>query len=286
MKKIYLALLCMASLVIGTACSGDKKADNEKGKKTETEVKEDQAEDETEQANEEEQQDKKDPKKSEIELTVEKELSAELQEFYDKGEITPCLAVFFKDDLQGEAKGDCPSKWELKHGTAEVKTWKDVPAIFMSNNDTEIQPIVAGEEKNWLPDVFTIDFDYFCNGTEEDAADNFNATYHVQFFTPDEEWLGEVGFESEVKTWWNLRKTNEENLQGENPIEEFEKKIDWNHVTISFNKDVMKVYVNGNRVANLPKLVAPAYFTIRGEGWDDHRYYIKNFRLATSAPEE
>ena len=276
MKKFYLLLLCTSALLM-TACGSGGKTDGSEGTDAEEECVEMTDEEATDEAAEE--ADRSQP--AELSLTVEEELDANLAAVYEKCGVKPCLSVFFKDDLKNETLNEFPSKWELSNGDAEVKTWRGRKAIFMTNNDTEVSPQVSGESRNYLPEVFTLDFDYFCNG-EGDEDEDYNACYHILMGQSWNDYMDEITLATETEVGWRMCKLNDEELYGNyTALSEIEKADDWNHFTLSFDKGLVKIFINGTRVANLPKMKQPYYISIKGEGWDDHRYYFTNVRLAT-----
>ena len=100
----------------------------------------------------------------------------------------------------------------------------------LDNNDAEIVPLVVGESKNYLPEVFTLEFDYYCNG---DAEEDFNANYHLWFRDATNSDLGEVSISTEDRLNWSLMKTNDEWVDGtSDKLTEFEKKNAWNHFSL------------------------------------------------------
>ena len=279
MKKLYLALLCMASLVLGTACSGGQKTETTDGEEENVEEVVEETTDEDAEATDAER-----ATPAELTLTIEEAIPADLKAIYAKGDYEPCMAVFFKDDLKGEKAGEFPSKWDIANGSAEVAEFDKRTVIKLDNNDAEIFPLVVGESKNYLPEVFTIDFDYYCNG---DADEDFNACYHLWLRDAYGNDMSEIVLNTENCMSWNVLKANDESVYGDSDkLQEFEKKNSWNHFSLSFDKGTLKFYVNGQRIVSLPKVKAPACLAIRGEGWEDHRYCFTNVRMATVAPEE
>lgn len=260
----------VASLAMMTAC-GDK---NDNGSSAEEQA---QAENVTNEENAEQAPGEAPVK---LDLVIDSVIPEDMKAIYAKGDFKPCPAVFFKDDIKAETVGEFPSKWNLNNGSAEVVNFEGQKAINMANSDTEIAPKVAGDSKNYLPDVFTVEFNYYCNGDED-----FNAVYHLLLGNQDNPMFDELTLRTEENVFWNVSKTNDEPIEGNYAnLSNIEKKNAWNHFAISFNNGSMKMYVNGQRIANLSGLKNPRCFSIRGEGWDDHRYLIKNIRMATVAP--
>ncbi len=75
--------------------------------------------------------------------------------------------VFFNDDVTGEKLGEFPSKWDLLNGSeVEVVNIAGKKAIKME--DSRIQPLM--EEKEYLPEDFTIEFDVLAQPAEEGSG--------------------------------------------------------------------------------------------------------------------
>ena len=85
--------------------------------------------------------------------------------------------------------------------------------------------------------------------------------------------------ETSIYTFWIT--PNEE--QREQNASASPKEDEWNHVALSFNKRALKVYLNGNRLVNIPNCARPQNFTIQRSHWDDHRNLMTNVRLCKGA---
>ncbi|MBO5545875.1 MAG: hypothetical protein J5951_04355, partial [Bacteroidales bacterium] len=82
--------------------------------------------------------------------------------------------VFFHDELKGEQIGEFPSKWDLLSGSeVEVVNIKGVNAIKMEGG--RIQPLM--EEKYYLPEEFTIEFDVLSQPAQEGSG--WDATLNI-----------------------------------------------------------------------------------------------------------
>lgn len=266
--------MCVASLTLGVACNSSPKTDAAENEEenveevTPDEVIADAADDAVDNST-----------KATLTLTVEEDVTDDLKAIAAKGGFEPCTAVFFKDDLKGEKAGEFPSKWDIANGSAEVAEFDGRKVIKLSNNDAEIFPLVVGDNHNYLPEVFTIDFDYYCNG---EAEGDFNACYHLWLRGADNGNMSEITLATEDCLSWNVLKENDDWAQGSSgQLQECETRNAWNHFTLFFDHGTLKVFVNGERLISMPKVKAPACFAICGEGWDDHRYYFTNMRMAT-----
>ena len=197
---------------------------------------------------------------------------------WSKYDFVPGEKVIFEDNLSGEENGEFPSRWDLLSGSAEIASLGRGNVIHFINNNTIIFPLM--DKKNFLPEVFTIEFDVFF---EKDGARRSDI-YKIRFYegtansskingkniTPLEiRWnkimLGKFGgktksFTNEKKNW----------------------KPKWKHIAIAFNKRSLKVYMNEERLVNIPNLgYKPKTFSIGGH-FDDRfikMSSIKNIRV-------
>ena len=83
-----------------------------------------------------------------------------------KYDFVPGTEIIFEDNLEGEQNGEFPSKWDLKAGTVEIANLNGDNVIWFRNSDSKIIPLI--KVANYLPDEFTIEFDY----------QMYNATQH------------------------------------------------------------------------------------------------------------
>lgn len=269
MKKTFLALVSLAVAAMMVACGG-KKSEN-------VEAEQENAESVALEETDEENQEQASEAKAELQLTIDSVIPEDMKAVYANGDFMPGPAVFFKDNLSGEKVGEFPSKWDIDNGSAEVAEFNDRLVINLANNDARLLPKVVGDSKNYLPEVFTIEFEYYCNGEED-----FNACYHLLFNGASDEYLGEITLATEDNIHWSLFKQNDEEISGDYAkLATVEKKDSWNHFALSYDKGTVKLYVNGTRAVSLPNIKAPGYFVIGGEGWEDHRYYFTNVRMGT-----
>ena len=202
-----------------------------------------------------------------------------LETTYAKSDFVPGDEIFFEDNLVNEQMGEFPSQWDLLNGNAEVASMAGVQAINLeAGGSSTIAPLM--KEKHYLPDVFTLEFDYWVNSyTETNQAPSQN--YRLQFYDASGEEVMHLTF-AEGYVDWEYISTSGDRRTGR--VGEYKEVIDaWSHLSVSFNKRAFKAYINGSRVTNIPNMAAPAYFTIRNTGWNDHRTLVTNFRLAKGA---
>ena len=240
--------------------AADRVLDPKKTTKKKTDTKEAEAEDESEEA-----------------ATTEKAPAKKTaQGEAVKSDFVPGTAVIFEDDLRDEQMGEFPSKWDLIDNNAEVAKMNGKIAIkFEHGSDTEITPLLEDEGKKYLPEVFTLEFDFFVTGEEEKTSG-----YHLLLKSEDGEYVSEINFGKDNISWNIVKPNGDETIEGSASLEGNNELNDWNHFALSFNKRALKAYINNKRVINIPNAKAMDWFSVRTEFWEDHIDYITNVRLA------
>jgi outer membrane protein OmpA-like peptidoglycan-associated protein len=149
----------------------------------------------------------------------------------------------------------------------------------MDGDRASITPLMK-EKNDYLPDVFTIEFDHFVK-----MQDNNNYGYYymwLSFFninSPAEpQDIGEMG--REAITCGQYAKIGTAN--GQWPEDNMNYYNKWHHIAISYNKGNIKIYTDQYLLANLPKANGnPHTFCISCVAHPGVReIYIKNIRLA------
>lgn len=209
-----------------------------------------------------------------------------LEMTYAKSDFVPGDEIIFEDLLVGEKLGEFPSMWDLKEGNAEVVSVGGENAIHMGA-ETLIMPYM--KEKDYLPEEFTIEFDLYvpCYYGGNDKV-SMNNRYNIDLVDAAGEvvfqayWYNgnnEMGVPREIAWRWH---NGGEESQGEGTVAF--NMSDFNHIAISFNKRALKFYVNGIRIANIPRCDAPTRFQIYSySGASEDERFIKNIRIAKGA---
>ncbi len=157
-----------------------------------------------------------------------------------KFDFVPGDKIIFSDNIVGEEVGEFPSKWDLLSGNAEVVTFSGKNVIGLLSSKTKIIPYM--DEEDFLPEIFTIEFDFYYYA-------KYNEAYDLYF---DKEHL-EIDIRPNSVTL--------KNFSGEPG--EGAKNVGWHHFALSFNKRALKVYYDQTRVLNIPRLKAkPTSFSI------------------------
>ena len=200
--------------------------------------------------------------------------------------------VFFSDDVKGEQIGEFPSKWDLLAGSeVEVVNIKGEKAIRMESS--RIMPLM--EEKEYLPEEFTIEFDVLAQPAQEGSG--WDATLDLIMEGADDRRVFDIRMSPEYHpyygneyngiSWgWGAENPNGNKMDGApgtQTIKKYLKKNDWNHIAISFSKRAFKMYLNYQRIVNIPNMIQPRYWWIDGSSDSDKGIFIKDIVMAKGA---
>ena len=195
-----------------------------------------------------------------------------------KSDFVQGTVVIFEDNLKGEQMGEFPSKWDLIDNNAEVAKMNGMMAIRFEHGDgTQITPLVKGDNKKYLPEVYSLEFDYFVPDGDEHRC---GYTLHLKTADDNDEYETTIGFWDNDIRWYIAKPSGGDKVEGDKSLVGNHERNDWNHFALSFNKRALKVYINGQRVINAPNAKAADWFSIETEFWEDHIDYITNIRLA------
>ena len=204
--------------------------------------------------------------------------------------------VFFNDELKGEKLGEFPSRWDLLGGSeVEVVNIKTINSIKMEGG--KIQPLM--EESEYLPEEFTIEFDVLSQPAEEGSS--WDATLDFVFEGEDRAHVFDIRISPETHTlnnpgggyyginWgWGAETPNNGGISGSvtaGDIAKVFKRNDWNHIAISFNKRALKVYLNYQRIVNIPNMKQPRSWWMEGSSDSKKGVYVTNVVMAKGAVE-
>jgi len=196
------------------------------------------------------------------------------QLIWAKYDFVPGTEIIFEDNLEGEQNGEFPSKWDLKAGTVEIANLNGENVIWFRKNDSKVIPLIKAI--NFLPEEFTIEFDY-------QMANTTQHHYQLHFIGEDGKralsWIDFGGRELSYHT------THENTTINGDVNAKFTP--GWKHAAISFNKRALKVYVDDQRVLNIPNINQVfKSFSIRsglGTSATEAKSLIKNIRIAKGA---
>ena len=192
---------------------------------------------------------------------------------WSKYDFVPGDKVIFEDAPSAdEENGEFPSRWDLKSGSAEIAEFEGEPVIMFLQGG-EIIPYLKNSKEDYLPDVFTIEFDAYFKPVKNFARywaylyDMKNQRHNVN---PSlKVYVNGMDFENSSKSYPGT----EQYGWGTNP------NVGWRHVAIAYTKGKFKAYLDDTRLINVPHLVGnPTGLTITAENKD--QMFIKNIRIA------
>ncbi len=193
-----------------------------------------------------------------------------------KYDFVPGDKIIFEDNLVGEENGEFPSRWDLQYGNVEIANFGGENVIMFMSGASCIIPYLKNSEKDYLPDVFTIEFDVYYD-VEPHSAKYYVFLYDKKNQSGSGQSLKYIslfpgGIEFDVATnlveegdglWYN------------------QKKAFWRHIAIGFNIRSLKVYYDDVRMLNIPHLgFNPTGLSVSIINTNPVNFYMKNIRIA------
>jgi outer membrane protein OmpA-like peptidoglycan-associated protein len=191
---------------------------------------------------------------------------------WSKFDFVPGDNVIFEDGPNiNEENGEFPSRWDLEKGQVEIMNVNGGNVIGFIDGSPSIVPYLKNPEQDYLPDIFTLEFDIY-----RPASGNRFSLY--LYDRKNQKYLDNSEIEinlnradiGDIISEYNSGKDNEEG--------------NWIHVSLAFTKGKLKVYLDENRVINIPHyesnptgLSFQAYWADAAEG---KAWYMKNIRIA------
>jgi outer membrane protein OmpA-like peptidoglycan-associated protein len=187
---------------------------------------------------------------------------------YNNYDFVPGDQIIFDDNFADDADGEFPTHWSLEKGQAVVNKVNGVQAFCLTEgNYVQVSPRMKTTD-NYLPDNFTIEFDFFPN----------NGSYTPGLlFGSGEEGTGQIFFGKEVSTSY-FGKDFSAAYPGD--VEHFEGK--WHHAAMIRKGNQMKCYVDQYRVLVMPDVSGTKVtrLNVGGIGSTEAPIVFKNFRIA------
>ncbi|SDB44257.1 OmpA family protein [Flavobacteriaceae bacterium MAR_2010_188] len=198
---------------------------------------------------------------------------------WSKYNFVPGDKIIFDDNLSNEESGEFPSRWDLVKGSAENASLNGDNIIRIARTGI-ITPLM--DNKDYLPEIFTIEFDAYYDanavgyknynvrfwsgsgGYKNPSGDTFKAIYIAH---------DGISFVSYIDKQYRSLKQKNETLKN---------KYGWRHIAMAFNKRSLKIFIDEQRVLNLPNLgMEPQQFSIESN-FQDNNFIggIKNIRIA------
>lgn len=193
---------------------------------------------------------------------------------WNKFDFVPGDVVLFEDGPAAtEENGEFPSRWDLKDGNVEIAQVDGENVIYSIEHGT-IVPYLKNSKEDYLPEIFTIEFDAFF-GTK------YSGRYFISFYDAKNQrnngngrlyvYVNGLALGKSSTTYPGKSKGNWDAVGG------------WRHISIAFTKGKMKAYMDDTRLINIPHYEAnPTGLSIQMEksASSDYEQYIKNIRIA------
>ena len=180
-----------------------------------------------------------------------------------KVDFIPGDRLIFFDSLRNEQVGEFPSKWDLVSGSVEVGEIGGAPTIAWASNQAVIKPLM--KSASYLPEWFTLEFEAYFHYQG-------NEGYYLKL-------QGAPAIDIRVNIdYIQFKGANSTRSQktGQAP--------GWRKVALSFNKRALKLYLNGERLVNVPNVTEqPKWIEINALNHGGPKGFpamIRNVRLA------
>jgi OmpA-OmpF porin, OOP family len=185
-----------------------------------------------------------------------------------KYDFVPGDKVIFEDNLIGEENGEFPSRWDLVQGTIENARFGDDNIIMFREGSPMIIPYLKNPQIDYLPEVFTIEFDLYVN--------NHN-NFQVYFYDRKNQRASSL-YQSLLI---NHRGMNLHPAASTLPDNASIKDV-WAHIAIAYTEGKMKAYINETRLINIPRLAFdPMGVSLHAyHASDKYKFFVKNIRIA------
>ena len=189
---------------------------------------------------------------------------------WNKYDFVPGDKVIFEDNLAGEENGEFPSRWDLVRGNTEIAVVDGENVIMMREGAPSIVPYMKDPQKDYLPDIFTIEFDLYYPG---------DGNFEVYLYDRKNQ-------KSNSPTGYTYIQVQDDQFsmgqaRSSHPDENIAKER-WMHIAIAYTEGKLKAYMDETRLLNIPRLdFEPMGLTLYTyHARNDNRYYIKNVRIA------
>ncbi|WP_456375960.1 OmpA family protein [Lutibacter sp.] len=194
---------------------------------------------------------------------------------WSKFDFVPGDTVIFEDGPSAdEENGEFPSRWDLYKGSAEIANVNGENVIMFIDSGGEIVPYLKNSNEDYLPEIFTIEFDvWFEKGNT--TANRFFITFI------DRKNQSNKGSRAHFTVYPNgiEYKETDKRYPGTEKLGWSNEPVGkWRHISIAYTKGKFKAYMDDTRLINIPHLEDnPWGFTIRSQKGNQ---YLRNFRIA------
>jgi outer membrane protein OmpA-like peptidoglycan-associated protein len=191
-------------------------------------------------------------------------------------DFVPGQTVIFADGPSAvEENGEFPSRWDLVGGGAEIAELDGEPIIVFITDAGNmyykgIVPYLKDAEQDYLPDVFTVEFDAYY------PPNRYNDTYYLTLYDRKNQnrnelpqitfYVNSISCGNTEGTYRGKSRGNRDNVGG------------WRHFSVAYTRGKLKVYLDDQRLINIPHLKGnPTGITLSSSC---DKPYVKNIRIA------
>lgn len=187
-----------------------------------------------------------------------------------KYDFVPGDKVIFEDNLVGEENGEFPSRWDLVTGNVEVAEFGGENVIMFRDGQPSIIPYFKDAKEDYLPDVFTVEFDLYCSSSD----------FLLFLFDRKNQKHGSPSGYTDLEiNYYNMDfgRSNSDHPDKSNLAERR-----WMHVSVAYTNGKLKAYMDETRLINIPRIdFDPKGITLYTyHASDDRLFYVKNVRIA------
>jgi outer membrane protein OmpA-like peptidoglycan-associated protein len=194
---------------------------------------------------------------------------------WNKFDFIPGDTVIFEDGPSAnEENGEFPSRWDLYKGSAEIANVNGENIIMFLDKGGEIIPYLKDANQDYLPEVFTVEFDVWFEKGQTTAN-----RFFIYFIDRKNQWNKGLGDDLTVYPNGIEFKATDKRYPGTEHLGWSEEPIGkWRHIAIAYTKGKFKAYMDDTRLINVPHLEGnPWGITIRSQKGNQ---YLRNFRIA------
>jgi OmpA-OmpF porin, OOP family len=187
---------------------------------------------------------------------------------YSNYDFVPGEQVVFEDAFTDDQDGEFPAHWKLNAGQGIINKVDSVAAFFLTQgNYVRVAPRMK-TEKNYLPENFTIEFDFYTAP---------GAYKPVLLFTTDDNQNRNIEFGTSVSTGYFPN-----NFGAEFPGDHDHFNGKWHHAAMIKKGNQIKCYEDQYRVMVMPDCGSckMSFVEVGGIGSLESPLIFKNFRIA------
>lgn len=195
-----------------------------------------------------------------------------------KYDFVPGDKVFFEDNHENEENGEFPARWDLvRGGGIENAMFDNHRVIYFRSGNAYIVPYLKNPKADYLPDIFTIEFDAWFEAREY-------CYYYLKLFD-DKNQADACNLITVSANAIYYKGLGGSTYPGEKYDDNLSRSY-WRHIALAFNVRALKIYLDDVRLVNIPNLGCnPTGVTIgvpefNSAGTKGINRFIKNIRIA------